>query len=367
MKKKRSTALWASTSARGGISAFVDTMAESPVWSEWNVRLLATHSNGNMPSRLGKFAKGLYQYLVQLAFDRPVLVHLHISHYGSFFRKAMLAWLAKAFRVPVILHIHGSQFHTFAAEAAKPARWLIQTTLEHADTVLALGDIWAGRLQVIAPKANIAVLPNAVKSMAVKRQASESPVRFAFLGEIGERKGAFVLLDAWARMYADAEEPLSAHLTIAGDGDIDRARRIVAAHKLEATVEILGWIPKHQARELLSASNVLVLPSRNEGQPMAILEAMAQGLCIIASDVGGIPEMLGGSSGILVAHDAVEELASAMAKVVSDPIARAVYGRKAFERFEREYNLDLLSQRLDRIYRDVTVQRRYRGAHQNFG
>lgn len=352
---KRTKALWASTSAPGGISAFVGAMEESSLWEEWNIRFVSTHANGKLAFRVWKFAKAFCGFVAQLALNRPGIVHLHVSHYGSFYRKSVLAWTAKAFRVPVVLHIHGSRFHLFVSNASRASQFFIRLTLHRADALVALGDVWADRLRTIAPRAKIVVVPNAVRPGIAVSQDDGRPVRFVFLGEIGDRKGTFILLDAWARMLVEAGEETPARLTIAGDGEVDRAKRMVKEFHLETTVDVHGWMPKSEVRQLLASAKVLVLPSRNEGQPMAILEAMAQGLCVIATNVGGIPEMLRDGCGILVDSDNVDQLASAMAFVIADSVARASYGGKAIQRIENEFNIEVLSQRLSELYRSIAT------------
>jgi glycosyltransferase involved in cell wall biosynthesis len=106
--------------------------------------------------------------------------------------------------------------------------------------------------------------------------------------------------------------------------------------------------------ELLSAADVLVLPSRNEGQPMAVLEAMAHGLCVVASDVGGIPELVDdGRTGLLVPPDDVEALVAALRKVLDDDSLRAALGATARERVLEEFDVDVVWRRIDGIYREV--------------
>ena len=128
------------------------------------------------------------------------------------------------------------------------------------------------------------------------------PVRVVFLGRIGDHKGTFRLLDAWAELARDRDSVATGKagiLTIAGDGEVERARDRIRELGLEDTVEVHEWLSESEVGELLDHSQVLVLPSRNEGQPMAVLEAMARGLCVIATDVGGLPEMIGGGCGVL--------------------------------------------------------------------
>ena len=188
---------------------------------------------------------------------------------------------------------------------------------------MALGDAWATRLRVIAPTARITVIPNAVRPRRrVTQPAPGEPVHVVFLGRIGDHKGAFRLLDAWAELARDPDFDAGrrkvATLTIAGDGEVERARRRIRELRLEDTVELREWLSESDVGELLDRAQVLVLPSRNEGQPMAVLEAMARGLCIIASDVGGLPEMIGGGCGVIVPPDDIEAIAAALRLVVDD-------------------------------------------------
>jgi glycosyltransferase involved in cell wall biosynthesis len=346
-------ALWASSSSstRGGIATYVRTIRETPLWQEWDIHYVATHRNGTAVTRIITFVFGLANFVAELAFHRPDLVHLHMSSYGSFFRKCLLTWVSSAFRVPVVLHVHGSVFHRFFANAPGLVRLLIRATLERADTVIALGNTWADRLQHIAPRARIVVVPNAIRPGSPVEQQTSGPVHVVFLGEVCDRKGTFTLLDSWAKMLADSGGSVQARLTIAGDGEIDRARDRVAALGLGASVDVRGWIANTNVPGLLASAHILVLPSQNEGQPMAILEAMAKGLCVVASNVGGIPELLDETCGVLVNPGDVTELADAITYVVTDHSARARFGAHALQRVQNEFDVDIIWRRFDELYR----------------
>lgn len=346
-------ALWASTSARGGISTFVRTMQDTLVWEEWNIRLISTHTNGAALTRIAKFATGFVAFLVELIFHRPDVVHLHTAAYGSFVRKSVLAWTSTLFRVPVVLHMHGADFHIFFDGSAKPIQALIRSTLEKVDALVALGDAWASTLGEIAPRANIVVIPNAVKPQSAVDHLIDGPANVVFLGEIGDRKGTFTLLDAWAKMLTGTPGKPRAHLSIAGDGDVDRARNRVEELELSGSVEVHGWMTSTDAAQLIADAQVLVLPSRDEGQPMAILEAMARGLCVVASNVGGIPELLSDDCGVLVRPDHVDELATALSDVIFDREARASFGSNASQRIRDRFDVDVVSRRFDELYRNV--------------
>ena len=143
-------------------------------------------------------------------------------------------------------------------------------------------------------------------------------------------------------------------MTIAGDGEVERARRRIQELRLEDTVEVREWLSESDVGELLDRAQVLVLPSRNEGQPMAVLEAMARGLCVIASDVGGLPEMIGGGCGVLVSPDDIEAIAAALRLVVYDDELRARYGAAAYARVADQFDVRTVWRRLDALYREVS-------------
>ena len=172
-----------------------------------------------------------------------------------------------------------------------------------------------------------------------------------FLGQVGERKGTFTLLDAWAKMLANGETP--ALLTVAGDGEVERAHARVAELGLSESVQVLGWVAPAETGRLLNQSQVLVLPSLNEGQPMAILEAMARGLCVVATDTGDIPDLIGDDCGVLVPIGDVATLAQSLTDVVRDSHTRIRLGTNAMQRIRDQFDADVIWKRFDAIYRQV--------------
>lgn len=346
-------ALWVSTSVttRGGIATFVRTMHDTPLWLQWHIRHIATHRDGTIPSRVLAYLRAWPRILQEFLWHRPSLVHIHMASDGSFYRKSAIVWLAKVTRTPVVLHIHGAEFHRFHRESSRPMRRFIRHTIEAPDVVIALGTQWRTRITALAPAAEVVVVPNATHlARPVAQPKSDERIEVLFLGRVGARKGTFELIDTWSAIVSD---PARAHLTIAGDGEVDRARQLVNEHAADGTVTVLGWVDPDQVTQLIEHSHVLVLPSHNEGQPMAILEALAHGLCVIATDVGGIADLIGDGCGMLIPVADPAELASALNTAITDPAQRSTLSINGFHRAAEEFDAISVAARLDEIYRAV--------------
>ena len=196
-------ALWVSTSTetRGGIATYVRAMQQTPLWTDWNIRHVTTHRDGSAAAKITVFARGTVLFIIELIRFRPTVVHLHTSADASFVRKAILFWISRLARVPVVMHMHASGFLEYYENSPRAVQAVIRATLSRASVFVALGEVWAARMRVIAPGARITAIPNGVRPARCTTQpAPGEPVRVAFLGRIGDRKGAFRLLDAWAEL-----------------------------------------------------------------------------------------------------------------------------------------------------------------------
>jgi len=155
---------------------------------------------------------------------------------------------------------------------------------------------------------------------------SES-IRVVYVGRVSEMKGIRVLLDAW-----DLAQPRGLELVIAGDGPM---RANLMAIPPSSSIRYLGALPHIEAKRLISSARALVFPSlRAEGQPMVLLEAMAAGTPIIASEGWGIPEtMASGRAGWLTPAGDVCALAGRLADLNNDGVAdkMAESARKIYE------------------------------------
>ena len=159
--------------------------------------------------------------------------------------------------------------------------------------------------------------------------------RVLFVGVLERSKGVDVLLHAWRTV---AREIPTAQLTLVGTGSRGEELRTQARRDhLEDSVRFLAPRPRAQLRDLLDESSFLVLPSRAEGLPRVVLEAMARARPVVASGVGGIVELVeDGTTGRLVAPESPSALADAIIELLTDPERARDMGdearRRAIER-----------------------------------
>ncbi|WP_197028899.1 glycosyltransferase family 4 protein [Blastococcus sp. URHD0036] len=330
-------------------------MQQTPLWTEWGIRHVTTHRNGSVLTRVTTFLIGAAAFLRELLVRRPAVVHLHTASYGSFVRKSLLAWASRGLRVPVVLHIHGGAFREFYRSVPRLLQRYVRATLQMADAVVALGETWQRVLHEIAPEARIAVVPNAVRpGVPVEQPGQGETVHVLFLGDVHEAKGAFLLLDAWGRLGEEGRRP-PADLVLAGSGAVEEARASVTALGLDDEVRVTGWVPPGDVESLLRLSHVLVLPSFLEGQPMALLEAMAHGLCVVASDVGGIPDLIDDECGVLVPARDRDALTAALQTVLVDARLRSRLGGRALVRVRERFDVDVVWREIDALYDEITA------------
>ena len=164
------------------------------------------------------------------------------------------------------------------------------------------------------------------------------------------RKGIDVLLCSVARLRDTGFKPV---LWIAGDGP-ERTRLTRLAKRENIADQVLFLGQRDDAADLLVASDIFVLPSRQEGLGVASLEAMALGRPVVASRVGGLAEVVDdGRSGLLVPPDDPEALGDAIARLLENPELRARLGAEGPRRIREDFSADRMVRAYQKLYNDV--------------
>jgi glycosyltransferase involved in cell wall biosynthesis len=319
----------------GGM-ATVESLIVAHAPTELQVTHISTHDYGSAVFKINLFLSASLKTLWILSTQKVDVVHILLSQRGSAWRKAILTLIARAYGKPVILHAQSSEFHVFFDGLSRSKQEVIRWVYQKCAHFIALSESWKkyymSRLSL--DDFQVVVLPNPVQLPShVPVRPTSNPVHFLFLGRIGQRKGAFDLVEAFGAL--SSQQKAQAHLTIAGDGEVEKARSQVQTLGLAETVTILDWLYPEQRDAYLAKSDVFVLPTYNEGLPLALLEAMGWGLPSITTPVGGIPELVtSGKDGILIEPGNVEQLSQAIASLIENEQLRISIGANARARVE---------------------------------
>jgi glycosyltransferase involved in cell wall biosynthesis len=338
---------------RGGVSTVERLIVES-LGADVSIRHVATMEDGSPLKKLRVFWQAVRTLRKELASETPIIVHIHFSSRGSTLRKILLARMALRAHRPVVLHAHGSMFAEFFNGLPRFLQRIVGTNLSRADRIIVLSKQWKEFYTTrcgLAEKSVIIFCNPAAMPETVPDRSAHARVQFLFLGRIGQRKGAFDLLRAFAQLPSDIRQ--RARLVFAGDGEVDELR--ARAKALGDQVDVHSWINIQQRNELLAASDVFVLPSHHEGVPMALLEAMGAGLPVITTPVGGIPDVVDDQQeGVLVTPGDVPALSAALQLMITDAHRRNEFAQRARQRAEG-LSVGAYIQELTRLYRDLMV------------
>ena len=278
-----------------------------------------------------------------------------------------------------IVHAHGLRgaiVGGFAARRAKlpylftvhnllPRLNVVQSVIllelaRKAARVIAVSEAVANTLQAVGLSyQKIAVVPNGVDLSRFEHPESSGPFRAAngfsaddrillAVGRLAPEKGFDVLIEAFASFQARVPNVC---LVIAGDGP-DGPHLKAQAEALGERVRFVGYTA--DTVPLYRAADIIVAPSRQEGQGIVPLEAMAAGRPVVASRVGGLVEtIVEGRTGLLVPADDASALANALESLLNDPAKRVAMGAAGRERVRQDYALQTQIQKIEAIYSDV--------------
>jgi glycosyltransferase involved in cell wall biosynthesis len=266
------------------------------------------------------------------------IVHTHGPYVGG------LARLALGRSNAALVHTE----HSVWSSHRLPTRALNRLTFGRNDAVIAVSDAVAAEMG----RSDVRVIRNGVDVDVVRAEAARgvqgpiaAPPRYACVGHLRHRKGVDVLL------RASLEIP-NARGIVVGDGE-DAAHLREVCRELDAPVDLLG--NRADARAIAASADVFVIPSRTEGTPLALLEAMALERPIVATAVGGLPELLTNEmNALLVPPEDPAALAGAIVRLLNDRDLGARLGAAARATVEREASARATAAAYLDVYRSLS-------------
>lgn len=344
--------LGAAAETRGSIAAVVDAYRAHGLFQRWPIEYLATHGDTGARQSAGLAFDALGRFGLLMARHRHAVVHLHLAARGNPARDGAFIAAALAARAPLVVQLHGAGFD---GSHGGP---LMRHLLSKAAALLFPCESLRPWARSVAPRAHAVCLPHPVPALSAAQLAPQAsrPNLILFLGRLEAAKGIFDLLEAVAALRASVPD---VRLVCAGDGKRIAVARHAERLGIAEAVKFTGWVGPSGKRALLETAAIYALPSYREGLPISLCEAMAAGVPVVASAIGGIPEVVSdGVSGLLVAPGDKATLERQLRKLLTDRALAARIGSAARETARLRFAPERALAQLEQVYGALGLQSR---------
>ena len=334
-------------SVRGGISGVVNNYYSAGLDEQINLTYIGTMEEGSKVHKLMVAAKALLKYVTVVS--KYDIVHVNMASDVSIYRKMIFIQIASLCKKKIIIHQHGGHIEEFYYEKCNDSqRKRIQKVLNKAHKMLVIAPYLKDIFANIIDGKKITVFPDAIK-IPPACEKDYSGQKILFLGRLCKEKGVEELIDAVSELRK-SYPGLQLYL---GGAWVDEDLKEKADSHSDWICQ-LGWIDKEKKETYLKECNIFALPSYFEGQSVALLEGMVYGCACVASDVGGIPQMMiHEETGLLVPVKDTKGIQDAIGKLLADTKLQKTYGVAARQKINKEFNLETNVKELVQIYHNI--------------
>lgn len=316
-------------------------------------------------SGLGKwrFSKIFRQVIIAVGIKwkiirfRPQLVWIPISQTtGGFLKDSLYIMISRCMARKVLIHLRGSDFRNWLSRSPKWVTRYVHFVLRRSKGVIVLGECLRYLFAGFFPPERIFVVPNGADYMMPARSRGEDGfVRMAYLGNLQPTKGIEDVIRAMVLLKTKTQKAFELKVVGAWRDEDTKTlcEGLVKQHKLPVT--FLSAKSGDDKLQFLADSDIFVFPPRApEGHPWVIVEALAAGLPIVATDQGAIREsVIHGENGFIVESEKPEELAVMLEKLIQDEDLRKSIGKKSREWYEANFTMDRMVAQLKKVLDDV--------------
>ena len=250
---------------------------------------------------------------------------------------------------PVLITLHGSEI--YGSKQVLGLRGLTRWVLNRSDQVVCVSN--ALKDEVIAlgvTESKVVVIPNGVYPIKFLPLTNVDNRTILYVGSLTEQKGVKYLLEA----YADVNKKFKdLRLRIVGEGpELENLLALSKQLSIRESVSFEGVIAHSKVAEVMQSASIFVLPSLNEGFGLVLLESLANGLPAIAFNSGGVKDILGEETGILVQHGNVDQLANAINLLLSDKNLYNNLRERGFQK-AKGYSWNIIANKVSDIYESI--------------
>lgn len=249
-----------------------------------------------------------YKYIWLSLKERPQLVHILSSNNLGFFRNCVYLIISKIFGAKVIFH-HLGQFDEMLTIIPAWMVKIIRLLFSYSDCHVTQSELLSLILRNYTKKP-VYTLLNPVKFNKKTNRiiCKDSIIKIYGIGYLGHSKGTDLIIKLCEK-YREILVKRKIQFHLIGGGDIEYYKRIIKNKEISSIVTLHGVLSDAEKNHhLLNEADIFLMPSRAEGQPIALLEAMASGLPIIATAVGSIPEVLANNRGRIVDKESIDDI-----------------------------------------------------------
>lgn len=328
---------------RGGITTLTAAILGSELQNDYRFNYIASQAEDHSKPRKMLLAMSAFaRFAVRILLDRPSLAYVHIGSNVSLYRESAFILLAKVFRTRVLAHFHAGDLDQYYLKQNALGRAFIRWALGRSDRIIAVSDASARSLRELNDSLKISVVANAIDTSLFgarsPRLHDDKIVRLLFVGAAGKLKGERDLVKALGLLRA--RDDLELRVSFIGHGTEDLTH-LCDEEGIAGMVEHLGPVSMSKRIKCFEDAGIFVLPTYAEAMPISVIEAMAAGLGVITTPVGGIPELVSdGEDGLLFQPGDVSVLAERIITLASDPEARERFGARAQTKARLHWDID---------------------------
>ena len=266
--------------------------------------------------------------------------------------------LKSVLRKPIIVTIHGSDAILLNGKVQNIYKFILSscdicTVVSTAikNQVLNLGVVWK-KTKVIPMGVDDSIFNPNMKYNIKKSYNVEGHYLILFVGRLSEEKGVAYLIEAMPEIL---KEIPNISLMIIGDGpEKNNLEELVKRLNLAKNIIFRGWIPNKDLNKVYRNADIFVLPSLREGLPVVLLEAMACGTPVVASKVGGIPDIIkNGENGFLIEPKNSKEFADKIIRLLLDEKLKQKFSEEGLKIVQKRFSWNVVVEKFVEIYRDL--------------
>ncbi|MBB1124547.1 glycosyltransferase family 4 protein [Limosilactobacillus albertensis] len=328
----------------GGILTVINSYINSSYLNSFNLKHIVTASKRY---KFLIFITGISYYVVLCLLKQVQISHIHMSERGSCTRAMVIIKINNFFGIPTIVHSHGSEIVEYYNSLSESMKKKFRNRMRDAKKIIVLTPGWREFWGKIVDSKNIVVIPNYVKIPKItKNYYADNKINLLFLGYIGDRKGTYDLIDAIKLLVSRGTNNII--LRIAGNGEIEKCKKIIKEKKLEEYIKVIGWANAEKKDELLRKSDILILPSHFESFGIVVLEAMSYKLPVICGDKGFTKELItSGKDGVIAETGNPESIAKAICSISKNI---STFGKNGFTKVSQNFSEERVLKQLSNLY-----------------